>query len=418
MGAPTGSGWRARAGVAVAALVATLAVAPLPGAVAQSPEEMQAAREAWWRNQSDLDAETARVSELDAQVAAAGQALLQVEARLESARARLDDLERRLLQARTAERRAERRNDDAIRELGQAQLVLVTITEALEEHSANLQIDVVAAYKYAGPTARLAGVLDALEEARSVSDFLVAYEHLLAGTENQADLVRVVTVLSEQVETQHARVEVLQRRREAAEQQTRRTRAHTQRLTRAQRTLVEEVRRDRQERRRLLASLEASKRQHERQVARLEAESEALRAELATYSYLGGAPGEGELSWPTDGRATSGFGMRRHPIYKTARLHAGVDIPAPTGQVIYAAADGRVVSAGPRGGYGNAVVIDHGGGLSTVYAHQSGLLVAAGQTVRVAQPIGRVGSTGLSTGPHLHFEVRVGGTPKDPMAWY
>ncbi|MDP9021303.1 MAG: peptidoglycan DD-metalloendopeptidase family protein [Actinomycetota bacterium] len=131
-----------------------------------------------------------------------------------------------------------------------------------------------------------------------------------------------------------------------------------------------------------------------------------------------GSSDSGQLAWPTAGRVTSGFGWRTHPVYRTRRLHAGIDIPAPTGQAIVAAADGVVVSAGWRGGYGNAVVIAHSDGLATLYAHQSRLAVRAGQRVRRGQVIGAVGSTGLSTGPHLHFEVRVNGVPRDPMRYY
>lgn len=110
----------------------------------------------------------------------------------------------------------------------------------------------------------------------------------------------------------------------------------------------------------------------------------------------------------------SEFGLRTHPILGTTRLHAGVDIGAPSGATIYAPADGLVVSAGARGGYGNATIIDHGSGLATLYGHQSVIDVTAGQQVKRGDPIGRVGSTGLSTGPHLHFETRIGGTPVDP----
>jgi murein DD-endopeptidase MepM/ murein hydrolase activator NlpD len=123
-------------------------------------------------------------------------------------------------------------------------------------------------------------------------------------------------------------------------------------------------------------------------------------------------------TWPTAGRVGSGFGMRVHPITRVRRLHAGVDIGAPTGTPIVAAAAGVVTSAGRAGGYGNLVKIDHGGGVETRYAHASVLLVRAGQRVERGQLIARVGSTGLSTGPHLHFEVRVGGQPVDPLAFF
>ena len=95
-------------------------------------------------------------------------------------------------------------------------------------------------------------------------------------------------------------------------------------------------------------------------------------------------------------------------------MHTGWDMSARSGSPIHAAGDGVVVSAGTRGGYGNAVVIDHGGGLATLYAHQSSMAVSAGQQVSQGQVIGYVGCTGYCTGPHLHFEVRVNGTPVDP----
>ena len=110
----------------------------------------------------------------------------------------------------------------------------------------------------------------------------------------------------------------------------------------------------------------------------------------------------------------SGFGMRFHPILHVARLHAGDDLPAPAGTPIHAAADGLVVSAGMRGGYGNVTVLDNGSSLGTVYAHQSRIDVTVGQVVKRGDVIGLVGSTGLSTGPHLHFETRIRGNPINP----
>ena len=110
----------------------------------------------------------------------------------------------------------------------------------------------------------------------------------------------------------------------------------------------------------------------------------------------------------------SHFGMRLHPILHYERLHAGADLSAPAGTDIHAAAKGKVVVAEVRGGYGNCVVISHGHGIATVYAHQSRMLVQVGDKVKAGDLIGEVGSTGLSTGPHLHFETRVRGVPVDP----
>ncbi|MDY7101600.1 MAG: peptidoglycan DD-metalloendopeptidase family protein [Actinomycetota bacterium] len=111
----------------------------------------------------------------------------------------------------------------------------------------------------------------------------------------------------------------------------------------------------------------------------------------------------------------SGFGMRRHPILGYTRLHAGTDFGASSGTPVWAAKEGRVIHAGWRGGYGNAVVIAHDGGITTLYAHLSRVDVSNGSWVGGGEVVGAVGSTGLSTGPHLHFEVRVGGSPQNPM---
>ena len=128
--------------------------------------------------------------------------------------------------------------------------------------------------------------------------------------------------------------------------------------------------------------------------------------------------GHGVLGVPIPGApVTSGFGPRVHPIFSDARMHTGVDFGAGEGTPIKASADGVVVSAGAQGGYGNATIIDHGNSLATLYAHQSRMAVSAGQSVKRGQVIGYVGHTGYATGPHLHFEVRVDGTPVDPMKY-
>jgi murein DD-endopeptidase MepM/ murein hydrolase activator NlpD len=130
-----------------------------------------------------------------------------------------------------------------------------------------------------------------------------------------------------------------------------------------------------------------------------------------------GVGGEGETAMrlPVAGRVTSGFGERFHPILGYERFHKGVDLGATWGAPIVAAADGRVVSAGWRGGYGRAVEIAHASGLETLYGHMSRIAAAPGQLVRQGQVIGYVGSSGLATGPHVHFEVLKGGRAINPM---
>jgi len=119
--------------------------------------------------------------------------------------------------------------------------------------------------------------------------------------------------------------------------------------------------------------------------------------------------------FPVEGRIGSGFGPRKHPIFGSVRQHNGVDMGCVRGQPIWAAKAGTVIFAGWRDGYGNVVLIEHEGYVVTVYAHQSKLSVSKGNSLDAGDPIGECGSTGWSTGPHLHFEVRVGGEAKDPL---
>jgi murein DD-endopeptidase MepM/ murein hydrolase activator NlpD len=149
--------------------------------------------------------------------------------------------------------------------------------------------------------------------------------------------------------------------------------------------------------------------------------SPALHAKRATaidaYRQQAG-PTNGMFMLPVEGQYTSGFGTRMHPIDHEERLHSGMDIAAPTGTSIQAAAAGQVVFSGTQAGYGNVVVIQHTEGYSTLYAHNTANLVSVGTTVSQGQPIATVGSTGRSTGPHLHFEVRKDGKRLDPVQFF
>ncbi len=123
-----------------------------------------------------------------------------------------------------------------------------------------------------------------------------------------------------------------------------------------------------------------------------------------------------QFAWPVHGPITSPFGMRTDPVSGRYQLHSGIDIGASYGVPITASADGNVIFAGWYGGYGNAIIIDHGSGYSTLYAHCSAMYVTANQPVRRGQAIGAVGATGWATGPHLHFEIRRNGVPIDPLS--
>ena len=148
------------------------------------------------------------------------------------------------------------------------------------------------------------------------------------------------------------------------------------------------------------------------QVEEIEAEIKLLALNTISEDYMGGA-----MNWPVPGytQITSQYGMRVHPITGAYKLHTGVDIGAPLGSSFVAAANGIVVKATYNTAYGNMVILDHGGGVQTLYAHGSEILVQIGQVVRTGTEILKVGSTGYSTGPHAHFEIRVNGQTVNPL---
>jgi murein DD-endopeptidase MepM/ murein hydrolase activator NlpD len=164
----------------------------------------------------------------------------------------------------------------------------------------------------------------------------------------------------------------------------------------------------------LLASVRSERHGDEEDLAKMQAASAAIAAQIRAHQSSSGSSGSGAstsgLIWPVNGPITSGFGWR------WGRMHEGIDISAPCGTLIHAAASGTVIYSGWADGYGNFVVIDHGNGLATAYGHQSAIYVSGG-AVSQGQTIGAVGSTGHSTGCHLHFEVRVNGNPVDPLGY-
>ena len=166
----------------------------------------------------------------------------------------------------------------------------------------------------------------------------------------------------------------------------------------------------------LLATYDAQIEEIDGEIASLEKEQASIKKLIAQQAkVLGSAPGT--LVRPVPGAISSAFGPRIHPIHGYSLMHNGIDMNAGSGQAIVSAASGTVIFAGVKGGYGNTIMVDHGGGMVTLYAHQSKFAVSTGQSVKRGQTIGYVGSTGVSTGPHLHFEVRVGGNPVNPAKY-
>ena len=208
-------------------------------------------------------------------------------------------------------------------------------------------------------------------------------------------------ILAQKNQVSQARAQLVERQGALADQRAKR------------RTVLASVQDDRH-------GLEGDLRTLQREQAAVQARIRAAQATSVSSSGGGGGGGggagpvrrgSGGLIWPVNGTVSSGFGQR------WGRLHAGVDIPVPVGTPVRAAASGNVIIAGPTGGYGNYICISHGGGLSTCYAHNNSIGVSQGQSVKQGQIIAQSGNTGNSTGPHMHFEVRQGGSPVDPMGY-
>ena len=249
-------------------------------------------------------------------------------------------------------------------------------------------------------------------EADGFADLLERTEFLERISDQDREIVARVKVLKARAEKSETLLARLEDRKQTAAETILRRRddiASTRdRLASAQ----GQLRTQRNGRRTILASVRHSRRAAQEDLAAMERAQGRIRSALAG----GPAPGpvrrgSGRLIWPVNGTLTSPFGAR------WGRLHAGMDIAAPLGTPLRAADSGTVRLAGPTGGYGNYTCIQHTGSLSTCYAHQSRIGVSVGQGVRQGQVIGAVGSTGNSTGPHVHFETRSNGSPVNPMGY-
>lgn len=171
------------------------------------------------------------------------------------------------------------------------------------------------------------------------------------------------------------------------------------------------------EKNKIHTTLQKMREEYERQIAQLEESSQQIELLLRQKEFAGSYPeATGQMIWPVTGRISSGFGYRRHPIFRIIKFHSGLDITCPYGYPIKAADGGVVIDARYWGGYGNTIIIDHGNGTSTLYGHLSRFYVSRGQRINKGQNLGLAGSTGWSTGPHLHFEVRRNGTPVNPVS--
>jgi len=248
--------------------------------------------------------------------------------------------------------------------------------------------------------------IEVLLRSRSMHDYLSRSYYVERIVESDIELVRGIKADQRQLMQDKRRLELQEAEQKQLQTELAMQTAEYRASVERKRDLLHDLRESRQSMEEALDELEETSRQIEARIRALQ-QTPRGRARLLR-------PWTGSFSSPADGPITSGYGMRFHPILRRYRMHTGVDISAGYGSPIRAAADGEVILAGHMRGYGNTIIVDHGGGVSTLYAHCSDILVLEGQNVQKGQIIARVGSTGLATGPHLHFEVRHNGTPVNP----
>ena len=295
------------------------------------------------------------------------------------------------------------------RELEQTQRDLAAQQDVLCER-------VVGIYKSGGNLSYLAAVFD--DDSISLTEVMDGFTLLSAIAEQDADILGQIEELEQAIVEQRQGLQTERSRVGALEEAQAAMTVELHAADKECKTALQEVEAARSAKKAVLAWVEKDKAKWTKQEDQLQADSDRVAALLRSSSSSSASKvGSGWLTRPVTGPVSSPFGYRIHPIFKVRKLHTGIDFSAPSGEPIKAGAGGTVVQAGWRGGYGKCVVIDHGGGIATLYAHQSTILVSVGQTVKRGQTIGRVGSTGYSTGPHLHFEVRVNGSPVDPMGY-
>jgi len=276
----------------------------------------------------------------------------------------------------------------------------------LKEQQNILDRRLVALYKY-GPQSFLEILFHAEDFVDFVSRFgTVAYfvRRDLALISQFKSTSMEITLEQREIEAKKAQVEGKYREIRKLQQKAYAEQQKVESKVKSTQSELTKIQNDRVKLERALAEYEKTSREIEAQIRKSQAK---------TSKSLG----TGQLIWPARGRISSPFGWRTHPVLKTKKYHSGIDIAVPTGTPVLAADDGVVLVSGWRGGYGYFVAIDHGKSISTCYGHNSQLLVKVGEKVTKGQRVALSGNTGLSTGPHLHFEVRVNGTPTNPLQY-
>lgn len=269
--------------------------------------------------------------------------------------------------------------------------------------------------------------LEVILGANSFSDFANRLELLKRVIRSDYNLILEIQKQKAAIEAKKAQLEEDKRQLDALAAEAEKTRQEIAKKKAEQQKVLDAAKSNKaaaaQMEQDLNAQLASVRNLIQQRLAAAEAARQAAQQQAASDDEGGGGSddnyvqGTGAMGWPCSGPITSPFGYRTHPIFGTTIFHAGIDIGVDYGTPIHAADSGVVVYSGWISGYGNAVIIDHGGGISTLYGHNQSLAVSEGQSVSKGSVIAYAGSTGNSTGPHCHFEVDVNGSPVNPMGY-
>ncbi len=380
----SGYRWAIRAAL-FSALLGMLVPAGSRAATPKTSEQLRSELEQLQREKARLEKERSKV-----------------QARVRDANRQRQSTETRLRSTANDVDTAARRVRTLITRLGEARQALEVSKRDLERHLRDFAQRIDLMYRYGEPS-----TLELLLSAKDFADFSDLSVYRQAIMQQDAELTAAFEESRDRAIGNLAKVDQLEENAKLAHEILRHEKSRLTSLA------AEHTAEWQNERARLrvidqrLAQLEAAQRNMTSELDRLSQTAEGRARAARTFT--------GGFVRPVPGSVSSPFGWReRHPIYGDRRFHAGVDLRAASGSPIKAAATGVVIVAGWRSGYGNTVVIDHGGGVTTLYAHCSSLYVHEGQSVKQGQTIAAVGSTGAATGPHLHWEVRKNGVPTQP----